>query len=221
MFFNMRVSHSKNSREKTQSPLEQSAMKPSFGGQEEDPARASSHSMQKGPNSADIEIFNQELQNQINQDSVEPADGKAEAQQRPAQRPTAADQVGENNNRESAVDEPAHPQPAAGQSRSASAERPDEQQLQDGAEAQPLQDELISVHTDQLEQEAEEAAELHFQAIEQFRSVQTDQMEQAEPEQADRVPELQESADGAAAFARDPDRSTRGADDRVEPGTAD
>lgn len=71
MFLNMRVSNSKHSQEKQQSAMEQSAMKPSVGGQEEDPARVSSHSMQKGPNSADIEIFNQELQNQINQDTLE------------------------------------------------------------------------------------------------------------------------------------------------------
>lgn len=75
-FVNGRVSDPKHSQEKQQSAIERSAMKPSAGGPEEDPARASSHSLQKAPNSADIEIFNQELQNQINQDSIDPSTEK-------------------------------------------------------------------------------------------------------------------------------------------------
>lgn len=76
-------------------------MKPSFGGPEEDPARVSSHSMQKGPNSADIEIFNQELQNQINQGSIEEKD--SDELQRASKRSIEVNQLDENNAEEAAA----------------------------------------------------------------------------------------------------------------------
>lgn len=116
-------------------------MKPSAGGQEEDPARISSHSMQKGPNSTDIEVFNQELQNQINQGIDERHEDEL---MRTSKRSIEVNQLDENHVEEPAVGPSAEQHQAADEYNSVETEQLDRSRP-NGEDAQRSNEQFNSV----------------------------------------------------------------------------